>query len=163
MSKYNFPITFTILGELPCAWFEDFMSEQRVHFTIMTKEEYEDEDEECSDGEEFKNGLWYDIVIDEKFITEEIAIKIIAEKLGCNISDIIIVQKKKIRTMSNDEFIKIVLNSQLADSDIFDENGKVSNVKLLTIITDELIKRNEEDENYEECQRLKDIQDEICQ
>lgn len=160
MCIYNLPITFTISGELPCTGFEDFMSEQRVHFTIITKDEFDSENEECSNGEEFENGRWYDIVVDENFITEESAKKVIAEKLGCNISDVIIIQKKEIRTMSNDEFTQIVSNSQFANSDIF-KDGKLDIAKLLKLVTNELIEKNEEYENYEECQRLKDIQDSV--
>lgn len=160
MIKYNFPIIFVISGELPCITFEDFMSNQDVHFTIMTKSEYDGE--ECSNGDEFENGRWYDIVIDENFITEEIAKKVIAEKLGCDTNDVIIIQRGEISSVGNDEFAKMILNSQYADKDIFDENGKIDAAKLVKIITDGLIEKNEEYENYEECQRLKDIQDELC-
>lgn len=149
MSKYK----------LPCIW-DDFMSDQRVHFTIMSKNEASDEEIE-DEGYELENGHWYNIIVDEELITEEIVKKVIAEKLECDVKDIIIIQRNEIHSVSHSEFTEMMLNSQYANSDIFNDDNEIDPKKLLKFITSKLIEESEEYENYEECQRLKDIQDEL--
>ena len=94
---------YVISGSLPSYW-EDFMNfESGIHFTILGKIEalqydinslfnvYDD-----NDGEEFENGKWVDISIEDDYITEDKAKEIIANYLKINKDDVYIVQDHQI-------------------------------------------------------------------
>lgn len=85
-------VNYRILGAFPCPW-EDFFCPAGTHpnITLMTRAEAEENGGEYGDGSDG----WLDIIIDVDSICEDIARLAIAEALGIDNPEHVIIEQER--------------------------------------------------------------------